>query len=202
MKVTGSVLAAGRSARMGRAKATLAAGPGESFITQLVTTLLAAGLTDVCVVVRAGDDIVAPALAARGWSSTVRIVENPAADVAGQLSSVQAAVTAARAAGADGLLVVPVDMPLVTAATVRSLLETFGAARAPIVRAVHKGRHGHPVIFSRLVFTDLLGADPNVGARAVVRTRGAMDVEVDDPGVLQDVDTPADYERLFGGPPR
>jgi molybdenum cofactor cytidylyltransferase len=69
---------------------------------------------------------------------------------------------------------------------------------APIVRAVHGGRHGHPVIFKRRVFDALRAADPSVGAKEVVRSAGIEDVEVDDPGVLTDVDTPGDYVRVFG----
>lgn len=198
VQVLAAVLAAGQSVRMGRPKASLLAAGAHSFVTQLVTTLLAAGLTDVSVVIRPDDEVVGPALAAGGLEAT-RLVMNPFHQT-GQLSSVQAAVRAARVAGARGLLVVPVDMPLVRVATVRALLGAFHAGGAPIVRPLYQGRHGHPVIFSRLVFDDLLAADPNVGARAVVRGRGAADVEVDDPGVLEDVDTPADYERLFGRP--
>ena len=59
--------------------------------------------------------------------------------------------------------------------------------------------HGHPVLFKREVFAELRAADSAVGAKAVVRANAArvLDVEVDDPGVTIDVDTPADYERFF-----
>lgn len=197
--VSGAVLAAGRSSRMGRSKALLATGPGgETFVTRLVTALAAGGVGEVLVVVRGGDELVHGAVArvAAGLAVSVRLVENADPDL-GQLSSVQAALSAL-APGCDGLLIVPVDMPLVTAATVRRLLGVYHSSGAPIVRAVHAGRHGHPVIFSRTVFEDLRRADPAVGARSVVRAHGPLDVEVDDPGAVEDVDTPEDYERLFG----
>jgi molybdenum cofactor cytidylyltransferase len=61
---------------------------------------------------------------------------------------------------------------------------------------VHGGRHGHPVIFKRPVFQALRTADPEVGAKAILRAHAMDDVEVDDPGVLRDVDTPEDFARL------
>jgi molybdenum cofactor cytidylyltransferase len=59
------------------------------------------------------------------------------------------------------------------------------------------------VIFARALFAELRGADPSRGAIAVLRAheRGILNVEVADPGVLTDVDTPEDYQRLFGRPP-
>jgi molybdenum cofactor cytidylyltransferase len=72
------------------------------------------------------------------------------------------------------------------------------ASPALVIRAVHDGRHGHPVIFRRALFDRLRQADPAVGAKAVVRAVDVEDVEVHEPGITQDVDTPADYERLRG----
>ena len=76
-----------------------------------------------------------------------------------------------------------------------------GLMAAPIVRATHHGRHGHPVIFARAVFDELRHADPAAGAKSVLRAHEAaiVNVEVEDPGVVTDVDTPEDYARLFGG---
>ena len=68
-----------------------------------------------------------------------------------------------------GLLVTPVDAPLVGAATVRQLLAAISNRHLPLVRATHNGRHGHPVVFARKVFDELRHADPGVGARAIVR---------------------------------
>jgi molybdenum cofactor cytidylyltransferase len=128
-------------------------------------------------------------------------VENPDADT-GQLSSVLAGLRAADAPAVGGILVVPVDMPSISADTVAALLAAFRATGAPIVRAIHRGRHGHPVIFARTIFKELARADPSLGAKAVLRAHDAaiVNVDVDDPGVLTDVDTPEDYLRMFGRP--
>jgi molybdenum cofactor cytidylyltransferase len=198
--VTGVVLAAGQSRRMGQPKALLPARAGDTFLSAQIRTLTAGGTDDVIVVTRPGDAAIDAELARFGPAARLRRIENVAADEGAQLSSILVAL-AAVGDRSHAILVVPVDMPLIAASTVRRLVETFRASRAPILRAVHAGRHGHPVLFSRDVFEDLRRADPSVGARAVVRARGAMDVEVDDPGVLEDVDTPEDYRRLFGSPP-
>lgn len=196
--VPGVILAAGRSSRMGRAKALLLCAPdGETFVHRLARTLSAGGVQRVLVVGRPDASGLRDEVAA--MAVPVRFVENADAD-AGQLSSVLAGLRAAGLPGTRGLLVTPVDAPLITSETVAALLGVFSSTGAPIVRAVYRGKHGHPVVFSRAVFDDLRRADPKVGAKAVLRAheRAIVNVEVDDPGVVTDVDTPEDYQALFG----
>lgn len=97
------------------------------------------------------------------------------------------------------MLVTLVDLPLVTPATVAAVLSAFATSGRPIVRAVHGGRHGHPVLFGRAVFGELRHADPATGAKAVVRAHAAdlLDVEVPDPGVLLDIDRPHEYDQMI-----
>jgi CTP:molybdopterin cytidylyltransferase MocA len=202
--IPGLILAAGRSSRMGRAKALLPYGRS-SFLAAVAAALSAGGITDLIVVVRSDDSDTAAAVTRIGAglrATRMCCVPNADAD-SGQLSSVLAGLNATDAPGVEGLLIIPVDMPLVSAGTVARLLGTFRETRAPIVRPVHQGKHGHPVIFSRVLFDDLRLADPSTGARAVVHAHAGLivDVEVNDPGVLSDVDTPEDYARLVGGFP-
>ena len=200
--VPGLILSAGRSARMGRPKALLPCGPGgDSFLGTVVATLVAGGLTDLIVVGRPHDGPLEAELARVRAASAVgirlRYAENPGAD-AGQLSSILAGLRLADRPGVRGLLWIPVDMPLVAPGTVARLLEVFHASSAPIVRPAYRGAHGHPVIVARALFDELRRADPSAGARAVVHAHAGSiaDVEVDDPGVVVDVDTPEDYARL------
>jgi molybdenum cofactor cytidylyltransferase len=195
------ILSAGRSSRMGRTKALLPCPPsGVSFVRHLATALLAGGAADVIVVGRPGHAELEHEVAE--VTGRIRYVENPTADD-GQLSSLLAGLNAADRPGVRGVLVAPVDIPLVLASTVGSLLSVFASSHAPIVRATHGGVHGHPVVFSRAVFDELRRADPSRGAKVVVRAHedAIINVEVDDPGVLRDVDTPEDYQALFGAPP-
>jgi molybdenum cofactor cytidylyltransferase len=195
--IPGVILAAGQSSRMGQPKALLPAGPGgPTFVRRLSTALLEGGVADVIVVGRPDDTALEAEVESIGTG--VRFVVNAHAEM-GQLSSVIAGVNAADRPGVHGVLVTPVDAPLVLPGTVNALLAAFASHRAAIVRATWQGRHGHPVIFGRRVFDALRHADPAVGAKAVVHAHASdlIDLEVDDPGVLHDIDGPDDYARVF-----
>ena len=183
---------------MGRPKALLPCPPdGHTFVSQAVRTLHTGGIEEVGVVGRPQDAALRTEVSRQ--SRPVAYLENPTPE-RGQLSSLLEGLSYAEACGADGVMVLPVDIPSVKAATVQSLREAFDRGAAPIVRAVYEGRHGHPVIFSRPVFAELRAADLSLGAREVLRRDPARVCEVsgDDPGVLRDVDEPGDYRRLVG----
>jgi molybdenum cofactor cytidylyltransferase len=197
-EVVGIVLAAGQSTRMGRPKALLPCPPaGRTFVTQIIHTLREGGLTTIAVVGRANDHDLSREVGRA--TPAVSYVENPSPEL-GQLSSLLAGIAFAEARGtAAGVLVVPVDMPLIRPETVRTVLDTFGATVEPVLRATYHGRHGHPVIFRADVFPALRSADLAVGARAVLHQDPSRvrNLEVDDPGVLRDFDWPAEYRGLF-----
>ena len=166
---------------MGRDKATLTIGPdGPTFIEAIMATLDAAGVGQVRVVV-------APGKIGRHRGEIV----NPDPE-RGMLSSIQCGLTSLEPAIAAALIW-PVDHPFVAAASVRGIIDAFRAKRAPIVVPTYDGRRGHPVLFSRSTFDELLTADPAEGARAVVHAHGdRIELPVDDAGVLADIDTPED----------
>ena len=185
---------------MGRSKALLPAGAGgPTFVKRLADALREGGITDILVVGRPDDGPLRDEVATLG--ADVRYVENRRSHE-GQISSIVAAVNAVDRPGVQGLLVVPVDQPLVTSATVAQLLEAFARLRPPIARAAYQGRHGHPVVFGPGVFGEIRRADPALGARSVVRAHGTdvLDVDVPDEAVLIDVDDPEAYARVFGIP--
>jgi molybdenum cofactor cytidylyltransferase len=197
------VLAAGRSSRMGRAKATLPAGDGHTFLTRIVQTFLDAGVDDVIVVVGHDADLIADSVAASGLPA--RVVVNRDYD-RGQLSSLLAGLASVDRPGVRAALVTLVDVPLVSAATVRAVVERYRATRAPIVRPTSGDRHGHPLLIDRSLFAALRAADPESGAKPIVRAHAtaAGDIAIDDEGAFTDVDTEEDYRktitvRLNGG---
>jgi len=192
------VLAAGRSSRFGRPKA-LARTVQATFIAQILQALADAGVPETVVVTRPADDELEREVARSG--ARARIVVNPDPD-RGQLSSLLAGLDAIDRPGTDGAIVLLVDMPLVSSAAIRRVMDASQSSSAPIVRATHSGRHGHPVVFKRDTFDALRRADPSLGAKAVVHAMRVEDVEVEDRGVVEDVDTPEDYRRLFGGDER
>jgi CTP:molybdopterin cytidylyltransferase MocA len=181
---------------MGRPKALLPLGE-ETFLSRVCRTLAEGGVGDVVVI--AGSEAAEVERELERAGVRARVVENARRDL-GQLTSLQAGLAVADRPGVDAVLVHLVDAPLVAPATVRAVVEAFGRTRAPIVRPLVGGRHGHPVLFGRAIFDELRAADPAVGAKAVVRAHAAdaLDVAVDDPGACQDIDTPEDYERLIG----
>ena len=197
------VLAAGASSRMGQAKAALPLGQtGETVLARVVSTLLRGGAPDVTVVAGAHIDAVMramPAFLETTGNSPVpraRVIEH-AGWQQGQLSSLLAGLDAIDDPLLEGALVTLVDVPLVQPSTVATVIGEWRRTRAAIVRPVNGHRHGHPVIFDRSVFADLRAADPRVGAKSVFAKHRVLDVEVEDPGAFEDIDTPGDYEKIL-----
>jgi molybdenum cofactor cytidylyltransferase len=189
------VLAAGASSRMGQAKAALPLGKtGETVVSRVVRTLLSGGVPDVTVVAGAHIDAVRAAMPAH--ESRARVIEHPGWQL-GQLSSLQAGLDAIDGPLLEGALVTLVDVPLVLPSTVRAVVAGWRRTRAAIVRPAAGERHGHPVIFDRSVFEDLRAADLAAGAKGVFVKHRVLNVEVEDPGAFEDIDTPGDYQKVL-----
>jgi len=191
-----AVLAAGESRRMGSPKALLPDRQGVPFITRIIQTLRSAHLTDVLVITGSQHEGIAAAVAQAHLDSAVRFARNPD-PTRGQLSSIWTALDSSPD-DTDGLLMTLVDVPMITTATVRAVIDAWNTTRAPVVRPIVDGRRGHPVIFDRRIFDELRAAPLDTGARLVVRAHWgeSVDVPVADRGSIVDIDTPAEYERL------
>ncbi len=98
---------------------------------------------------------------------------------------------------ASGWLILPGDMPLVQSPTLQAVARQL--EHHPIVYAQHKGRRGHPVGFAAELYSELVRLTGDEGARRLVARYPAFGLEVEDAGVLVDVDTQADLERLRSG---
>jgi len=181
---------------MGRPKALLPVGH-DVFVTRLARSFVAAGIGDLVVMTGPDREVIEAKLSEAGLPA--RVVEN-LRRAEGQLSSLIAGLAIADRPGVEAVLVGLVDVPLVASSTVEAVLAAYRRTHAPIVRPANDGRHGHPVLFARAVFDDLLRADPALGAKAVVRAHAAevLDVPIDDAGAYADIDTPEDYVRLIG----
>ena len=197
--IPGVILAAGLSTRMGgRPKAALDLDGHDTFLTRIVRTFHGAGVQDVVVVLGHGAADVEHSLRTRSLAPRVVINEQYRT---GQFSSVLAALDAIDRPGVPAFLMTLVDVPLVSASTIRAVLERYQQTGAAIVRPVRGALHGHPVLIDRVLFDDLRHADPTQGAKPIVRANvsAAGDVVVDDDGAFADVDTPEDYRRLVKG---
>jgi CTP:molybdopterin cytidylyltransferase MocA len=192
------VLAAGFSSRMGRPKALLPLPAGGTFLSHLLTTLESAAVEDLVVVVGHQGTKVAAAVSEATPSARVVVNERYAS---GQLSSVIAGLDVVDRPDVDAILLTLVDVPLVSARTVRLVMERYRITHAPVVRPVQGARHGHPVLIDRSLFGALRALDPATGMKPLVRANVSPsgDVNVDDEGAFVDIDTPEDYQRLLGG---
>ena len=196
--VTAIVLAAGESTRMGSPKALLPDPDGRPFVARLVRAFAAAGISDIVIVTGTQHQPIVGAVTADSPPVVPAFVINP--DPArGQLSSLWIGLAQAARAGAAAILVTPVDIPMVRSATIQRVVEVWRNTHAPIVRPAVGPRHGHPVLFDRVLFDDLRNAPLAAGARAIVHAYAdrLINVAVDDGGCLTDVDTPADYDALI-----
>ena len=194
------VLAAGKSSRMGRTKALLPLGSsGQTFLSRIIRVLREGGVDAIVVVV--GGDAAAVRASLPREDVQVSAVDNLRYEE-GQLSSLLVGLAAVeqRHGHVEAVMVTLVDLPLISAATVRAVRDIFLAnPGAPLVRPRRGSRYGHPVIFNRSIFGELRRADPSKGAKPVVRAHAAeeVNVDVDDEGAFIDIDTPDDYERFI-----
>ena len=199
--IPGVILAGGASSRMGgRPKALLPTGRGdETFLGRIASTLVAGGVDDVVVVAGYHDQAIRRFV--EGLPTPVRLLTNLNPGE-GQLSSFLVALRAVDRPQLRAVIVTLVDLPLVSASTVRAVLDGYRRTGAPLVRPERDGRHGHPVLFDRSLFDELRAADPEHGAKPVVRAHAArgLDVPTEDDGAFTDIDTPQDYERVFDRP--
>jgi molybdenum cofactor cytidylyltransferase len=187
MGVEGILLAAGESRRMGFPKALLEI-EGRTFVAHTSSAMLAA-VERLIIVLGAHADRVRAGIPP---DERIAIMENR--DYGrGQLSSIKAGLTAV-SANASAALIHLTDHPLAKPETFSRLIEEHRRSGMPIAIARHDGRRGHPVLFARPLFRELIAAPENEGARVVVNADPARVAyaDVDDPGVLLDLDTPDD----------
>jgi len=192
--------AAGGSRRMGRPKLLLPF-HGGPLVGGVVNALLGGGAGEIVLVTAPDDEEL------RGWARRAGIASavNPDPE-RGMLSTIRAGIAALGGAaelarrGAT-LLVSPADLPNLRAETVAGLLRRMREAGAPIAEPIFHGRRGHPLAIAPALIPEIETLDPNVGLRQLRDRHAAelLEVEVEDAGVVQDVDTPEDYERLGGG---
>ena len=182
---------------MGRVKALLPVPGGGTFLSRLASAFLAGGCDEVVAVVGAAEDDIRSAVERDRLLVHVRRNPDPSR---GQLSSLHEELDWLTPRAPLALLMAPVDLPLITPATVQEVIEAWSKRGAPIVRPSRRGRHGHPVLFDARLFAELRAENASAGARAVIAAHAAesRDVEIDDPGAYEDIDTPEDYRRVFG----
>jgi molybdenum cofactor cytidylyltransferase len=192
MRIAGILLAAGSGVRFGGGKLLSplpVASHGVSAGTPIGAAAamhMMAALNDVVAVVRPRDALLHDALAATG----AQVV---ACERASEGMGASLACAVAAAADANGWVVALGDMPWIEPATIVSIADAIRAG-AEIAAPVYRGERGHPVGFARVYGSALCALSGDEGARTIVAARQwvLQQIEVDDPGVLRDVDVRAD----------
>jgi molybdenum cofactor cytidylyltransferase len=186
-RLAGIILAAGESRRMGRPKAFLPFRSG-TFLSEIAGTL---GQRCCRVIAVFGFD--APRLIAQAASSGIEAIENPDYSL-GMLTSLQAGLRQLPSE-VDRILFTLVDHPAISIGTVDALLRSEAKIAIPRIR----GRRGHPVLITREICNEYLLEPASSKARDVI-DRHATDIdyiEVEDPGIADDIDDPVLYEQLL-----
>ncbi len=188
------ILSGGASRRMGSPKA-LVSYQGRPFLEHLLAVTKHPAIGARRVVLGADAEAITSGIAL----APNEIVINPDWEK-GQLSSIHAALRSLPP-GTGGILLCPVDHPLVSASLVSSLIEAFLKSRAPVVLPVYFGRRGHPVIFSAAVYEELLNAPMDQGARSVVWAhKGEVhEVATAEEGCVLNLNDPNAIANLTGG---
>jgi molybdenum cofactor cytidylyltransferase len=188
-----AILAAGESRRMGSPKA-LVSFKGVSFVQHLVTATRHPRIGVTRVVLGAGADEIREQL---GVDASVIVVNQDWQK--GQLSSIQAAIRSLPE-GTEGMILCPVDHPLVSANLISHLIHQFDSAGKLIALPTFRGQRGHPVIFRSQLYAELLDASSDIGARQVVwaHPQDIEEVPTEEEGVLLNMNDPEILKKAMG----
>ena len=186
------VLAAGRSSRFGVGHHKLAQSLGETTVlAQTLGNAIATHLRTVVVTIAAFVDVARSSVAARD----VVVLPEVGSDGGSQLG-MGASIAAGVGASPDssGWLMLPGDMPMIRPATVLAVASALD--HHPVAYAQFRARRGHPVGFAAELYPELTALSGDEGARRIVARYPAFPVELDDAGILVDIDTEGDLEAL------
>jgi molybdenum cofactor cytidylyltransferase len=186
------VLAAGQSKRMGQPKLVLPWGR-QTVIEHVVSQLSEAGIQEIVVVTGGAREMVAAALA--GWP--VRMGHNPEFSHSEMMASLQIGIRLL-SPGIQAMLIVLGDQPTLESKVVKQVVDRYIDSRASLVIPSYQMRRGHPWLVRRELWKDLLDLGPEETMRDFLRRHEHQIayIQVDSPGILEDMDTPEDYERL------
>lgn len=187
------VPAAGRSVRMGRPKLLLPCGD-ETLIERVLRAWRASHVSSVVVTVHpedhalatlcrdAGAEVVVPARPPREMKESIRLALQHAAEHCG-------------AGPEDVWLLAPADMPELNASVIDRVLQAYDPRQPSILVPRHGGRRGHPVLFPWKLAAEVDHLGKDEGVNALLARHPIAEIDVEDEGVLEDLDTPEDHRR-------
>ncbi|HXA78947.1 MAG TPA: nucleotidyltransferase family protein [Candidatus Acidoferrales bacterium] len=187
------ILSGGESRRMGAPKALIQY-RGKTFVEHLfeVTRHQRVGFTRIVLGAHANE------IQGKLTGHAAEIVVN--ADWAnGPLSSIQAAMRSLPESATEGMILCPVDHPIVSEKLIAKLIEEFDSSGKSIALPTYHGRRGHPAIFRASLYRELVEASLKVGARQVVwaHAKDVSEVTTEEEGVVLNINDPATLERAL-----
>lgn len=185
--------AAGRSSRMGRPKLLLPV-DGEAMVARALRTWIDC-VNRVVVVVRSDDTELADCCSAFDVE-LVRPETDPPDMKASVLCAVEYLNANHRPVPTDCWLLAPADMPRLSGRVIRTLLDRYAPASGRALVAEYGGRRGHPLLAPWSSTKLLRDLRSDQGVRDLLKTLPCDSVAVQDPGVVEDIDTPEDYARV------
>ena len=191
--ISAVVLAAGGSTRFGAPKQLLKMG-GSTLLETVVGKFLESKVDEVIVVLGHDSEFIRRKVAL----GRARVVTNR--DYGRGLgSSIRVGIEAVSPESRAAILALG-DQPLISVVTVNALVQKYLETGGPVVAPYFRRRRGNPVLFDRKLFPYLKKIKGDRGAKAVVKEHGwrVARVDVKDPGVLVDIDSKADYQRVLG----
>lgn len=193
--ISALILAAGRSRRMGRSKMPLPWG-ANTVLGQVIEVFRVSLVDDICVVT--GGDRATVEQIAEAWRA--RTVYNPHFATEEMLSSLQIGLEA-MPPPTEAVLIALGDQPQIQRETVLAILHKYDESRAPLIVPSYRMHRGHPWLIARALWGELLAMRPPDTPREFLNRHAERItyVDVDTPSVLQDIDTPEDYERGHPG---
>ena len=189
MQIGALITAAGMSSRMGDFKPMLNIG-SISIAQRITATLHQAGIEKIVMVTGYNALTLERHLAGNG----IIFLRNEAYETTQMFDSVKIGLRYLQDK-CDRVVFTPVDVPLFTAATVRTLLESHAELACPI----YHGQGGHPLLIANRLLPEILGHDGSHGLRGAIANCSVplTHIVVDDPGTLHDADTPEDCSALL-----
>ncbi len=186
------ILAAGQSRRMGKPKPLLKF-KDKTFLGQIISMLEASDVDRITVVLGADAEIIRNSI---DLSGTNIVINEDYQE--GQLSSLIAAIENTPQE-TEAILVCLVDNPFVTKEIVNQIIGKFKETNNPIIVPVFNKKRGHPTLFSKSLFDELLNAPEAQGARYVLYSneKRVLELETSESGILIGIDTPEDYKLHF-----
>jgi molybdenum cofactor cytidylyltransferase len=193
-RVGAIILAAGKSTRMGEPKQLLPLGES-TVLGQTLESIRRAGMDEIVLVLGCSAETIRQQLPASAFEG-LKVVVNQAYGQ-GMASSLREGLSS-MPLQIDAALIVLADQPFIRPETLSQIVDQYRRSNAQIVIPTYKGFRGNPVLLDRSVFPEIMALGGDIGCRAIFGSHleGIVKLEVEDVGILLDIDNKDDYDRL------